>query len=77
MEAVNLTKLAIRAARKKQHIYAMEKEAAEQALAKAEQALEKSIGWPDETGAEAARLEAKAFEQVNAPPADGPMSPTG
>ena len=64
MEAIDLTKLAIRAARAKQRAYRVQKEAAERAL-------EKLIGQLDEAGAEATRLEVKLSKQVNAPLPDG------
>ena len=64
MEAIDLTKLAIRAAREKQRTCRAEKEATEQAL-------EKLICQLDEAGAEATRLEAKLSKLINAPPSDG------
>ena len=64
MEAIDLTKLAIRAAREKQRTCRAEKEATEQAL-------EKLISQLDEAGAEATRLEAKLSKLINAPPSDG------
>ena len=57
MEAINLTKLAIRAAREEQHTCRVEKEATEQAL-------EKLIDRLDKAGAKATRLEAKLSKQV-------------